>query len=179
MTPDEIRAEVERRRQRARDLKIRETLWDLEKSFKAYKIWLRDDPQFAKRAVYPGIELSTDEARFPLGHATSKLIYRKGKVSSHEYGGVDSSTTHGTITLKLDEDSVFEFEVAETIESFRDAPGFSERLGEINRFIEGPWVAEIGEFVQKVNAHTASAFKERDAPREAREAEDLRKRFGL
>src|SRR5271155_5507167 len=152
MTPDEIRAEVERRRQRARDLKIRETLWDLRKSFRANKLWLRDDPQFSKRVLYPGIELSDDEARFPLGQAASKLTYRKGKVSSEDCGGTEFTTTHGTVTVKLNDDSVFEFEVAETVEYFRDAPGFSERLGEIAIFIEGPWVTEIAEFVQKVNA---------------------------
>jgi hypothetical protein len=179
MTPEEIRAEVERRKQRARDLKIRETLWDLQKSFRSYKHWLRDDPQFAKRIVYPGIELSEDEARFPLGQAASKLTYRKGKASSEDYGGTEFTTTHGTLTLKLNDDNVFEFDVAETVQYFRDSPGFSESVGEITRFIEGPWVTEIAEFVQKVNAHAQSAWKERNAPREAREAEELRKRFGL
>jgi hypothetical protein len=179
MTPEEIRAEVERRRQRAGDLKIRETLWDLEKTFRGYRIWLRDDLHFGKRLVYPGIELSNDEARFSLDRGASKLTYRKGKVESEEYGDVESTTTHGTINLKLNEDNVFEFEVAETIEYLPDSPGFSERLGEINRFIEGPWVTEIADFVQRVDAHEKSAWKERNAPREAREAEDLRKRFGF
>jgi hypothetical protein len=179
MTPEEIRAEVERRRDRARDLKIRETLWDLQKSLRSYKHWLRDDPQFAKRIVYPGIELSDDEAQFSLGQGTSKLIYRRSKASSKNYGGTECTTTRSTLTLKLNDDSVFEFEVVETAEYFRDSPAFSERLGEITRFIEGPWVTEITEFVQRVNAHEQSAWKERNAPREAREAEELRKRFGL
>jgi hypothetical protein len=179
MTPDEIRVEVERRKQRARDLKIREALWDLEKSFRGYRLWLRDDPQFGKRLVYPEIELSDDGTRLPLEQGTSQLIYRKRSVSSEDYGRIQSETTHGTLTLKLNGDSVFEFEVAETVEYFPDSPGFSERLGEITRFIEGPWVTEIAEFVQKVKAHEQSAWKERNAPREAREAEDLRKRFGL
>ncbi len=179
MTPDEIRAEVERRKQRARDLKIRETLWHLEKALRGYRLCLRDDPQFGKRLVLPGIELSNDEAGFSLGQAASKLTYRKGKVSSEEYGDIESTTTHGTITLKLNDDSVFEFEVAETIEYLPDSPGFNESLGEITRFIEGPWVTEIAEFAQRIDVHAKSAWKERNAPREAREAEDLRKRFGL
>ena len=179
MTPEEIRAEVERRKERARDLKIRETLWDLEKSFRSYRHWLRDDPQFAKRIVYPGIELSENEARFPLEQSASKLAYRKGGVSSEDYGGTECTTTRGTLTLKLNDVSVFEFEVVETVEYFRDSPGFSERVGQITRFIEGPWITEITEFVQKVNAHAQAAWKERNAPREAQEAEELRKRFGL
>lgn len=179
MTPEEIRAEVERRKQRAKDLKIRETLWDLQKSFRSYKHWLRDDPQFAKRIIYPGIELADDEGRFPLGQAASKLAYCKGKASSEDYGGTECITTRGTLTLKLNDDSVFEFEVIETVEYFRDSPGFSERVGQISRFIEGPWVTELAEFVQKVNAHAQAAWKERNAPRETQEAEELRKRFGL
>jgi len=179
MTPEEIRAEVERRKDRARDLKIRETLWDLQKSFRSYKHWLRDDPQFAKRIVYPGVELSDDEARFSLGQTAYKLVYCKGKASSKDYGGTECTTTRSTLTLKLDDDSVFEFEVVETAEYFRDFPAFNERLGETSRFTEGPWVAEIAEFVQNVNAHVQSAWKERNAPREAREAEELRNRFGL
>jgi hypothetical protein len=179
MTPEEIRAEVERRKQRARDLNIRETLWDLQKSFRSYKHWLRDDARFAKQIVHPGIELFDDEAQFSLGQGTSKLTYRKGKASSKDYGGTECTTTRSTLTLKLNGDSVFEFEVVETAEYFRDSPAFSERVGEITRFIEGPWVTEIAEFVQKVNAHAQGAWKERNAPREAQEAEELRKRFGL
>jgi hypothetical protein len=179
MTPEEIRAEVERRKQRAKDLKIRETLWDVTKTFRAYRLWLRDDPQFGRRVTLPGIELPEDEARFPLGQAASKLIYRKGKPSSEDYGGTECTTTRGILTLKLNDDSVFEFEVSETIQYFRDSPGFSESVGEIIRYIEGPWVTEIAEFAQKVNAHAQGAWKERNAPKEAREAEELRKRFGL
>jgi hypothetical protein len=118
MTPDEIRAEVEHRKKRARDLKIRETLWALEKSFRGYRLWLRDDPQFGKRLVYSGIELSDDGTRLSLGQATSQLIYRKGRVSSENYGRIESATTYGTLTLKLNDDSVFAFEVAETIEYY-------------------------------------------------------------
>jgi hypothetical protein len=179
MTPEEIRAEVERRKQRARDLKIRETLWGLEKGFRGYRLWMRDDPQFGKRLIYPGIELSKDETRFALGQATSKLTYRKGDVSSEDYGDIESTTTDGTLTLKLNDDSMFEFEVSETVEYLPDSPGFSESIGAITRFIEGPWVNEIADFVQRVNAHEKSAWKERNAPREARDAEDLRKRFGF
>jgi hypothetical protein len=179
MTPEEIRAEVERRKDRARDLKIRETLWDLQKSFRSYKHWLRDGPQFAKRIVYPGIELSDDAVQFSPGQMPYELIYRKGEASSKDYGGTECTTTRSTLTLKLNHDSVFEFGVVETAEYFRDAPAFNERVGEITRFIEGPWVTEIADFVQKVNAHAQGAWKERNAPRAAREAEELRKRFGL
>lgn len=179
LTPEEIRAEVERRRQRARDLKIREVLWGLEKSFRSYLYWLHKDPQFAKRLIYSGVELSDNEARFSLGQMTLKVFYRKGKRLSEDFGGIESVTTHGTLTLELNDDSVFEFEVSETVDSLPDFPGFSESLGQIARFIEGPWVTEIVEFAQRVKAYEQAAWKERNAPREAQQAAELRKRFGL
>ncbi len=181
MTPEEIRAEVERRRQHARDLKVREVLWYLEKSFRSYRVWLRDDPQFAKRLIYLGIELADNETQFSLGQAPAKLIYAedKGKSSWQDYDDEDIVTTYGTVLLKLNDKNVFEFEVAETSKALRDGPCITESVDEITRFIEGPWVTEIAEFAQKVKAHEQSAWKERNAPREAQQAEELRKRFGL
>lgn len=179
MTPEEIRAEVERRKQRARDLKIREILWDLEKSFRSYRYWLREDPQFALRLVYPGIELYDDGGRFSIGQQSYQLSYDKGDVSSEDYGGINYDTTRGTLILKVDRENAFEFEVDEIMECHRDSPLFRDSLGKITRFIEGPWVSETADFVERVKAHERSAWKERNAPRETQEAEDLRKRFGL
>ena len=107
-----------------------------------------------------------DRSSLPsLGKAVSVLSTAKAKASSADYGGTECITTRGTLTLKLNDDSVFEFEVVETVEYFHDSPGFSERVGEINRFIEGPWVTEITEFVQKVNSHAQGAWKEQECPR--------------
>jgi hypothetical protein len=142
-------------------------------------VWLRDDPQFARRLVYPRIELLDDGTRLSLEQAAFQLVYHKGRIESDNYGRVESQTTYGTLTLRLNDDSVFEFDVAETIDYLPDSPRFSERLGEINRFIDGPWVDEIAEFALQVRVHEQRAWKERDAPRAAREAEELRKKFGL
>jgi len=179
MTPEEIRAEVERRKQRARDLGIREILWHLEKQLKSYRLWLRDEPQFAARLIYPGIELSDDEARFSIGQSTCQLTYRKGRVSSEDFGGDTFETTRGILTLRVNGESVFECEVSETVQYAHDAPLFSDHVGSIEGFIEGPWVTELPDFMQKVAAQEKLAWKERNAPREAKEAEELRKRFGL
>jgi hypothetical protein len=179
MTPEEIRAEVARRKQRARDLKLRETLWDLEKKCRSYRRWMKDDAKFSKQLIHPAIELTNDGGRFTIGNAAFELTYRKGEVSSDQFGGVDSTTTRGIITLKMNQHSVFEFEVSETITYLPDSPGFDESLGDIDRFIEGAWVNEIPAFVQQISAHEKAAWKERNAPREAREAEELRKKFGI
>jgi hypothetical protein len=142
MTPDEIRAEVERRKQRARELKIRETLWHLETSFRSYRHWLREEPQFGVRMVYPRIELSKNEARFSIGQATYQLAYSEGRVSSEDYGD-RFEVTYGTLALKLNGESVFEFELTETTQYGHDSPLFSDSLGETTRFIEGPWFTEL------------------------------------
>jgi hypothetical protein len=58
MEPHEIHAEVERRKKRAADLGIREVLRNLIKHRNHYRAWLKDDPQFAARLIYPDIILS-------------------------------------------------------------------------------------------------------------------------
>jgi len=186
MEPDEIRAEVERRKQLARDLKIREVLWDLEKHFRNYRAWLRDDPQFAVRLIYPGVVVSDDEVRFSIEQATFQLTYVEGPVS-HDESWSDSrgnhsewDTSRGTLTLKVNAENVFKFDARKTTEWNQFGPVYyDDDLGEIARFIEGPWVTEIADFARKVKAHSVQAWKERNAPRETREAEELRKRFGF
>jgi hypothetical protein len=179
MEPDEIRVEVARRRQRARDLKIRENLWELESSFRGYRIWQRDDPQFAAQLVYPGVELSNDEAKFSLGQSTYQLSYRRGKTTSETFSGTEFTTIHGTLALKVNDEKVFKFELAETTEYGPEMPSFHDSLGEITRYTDGPWVNEIADFLPTLRAHVQRVWKERNAPREAKEAEDLKRRFGL
>jgi hypothetical protein len=171
MEPDEIRAEVQRRKKRAADLGIREILRDLIQHRNHYRAWLRDDPKFAARLIYPDIILSGSEIRFSIGPTTFQLMNDEDRV--------DSDRSRETLTLKVNGDEVFEFAVNKTTEWGEFEPVFHEHFGEIIRFIEGPWVIEVAEFVQKAKAHSASAVKERNAPREAEEAERLKKRFGI
>jgi hypothetical protein len=171
MEPNEIRGEVERRKQRARDLKIREVLWDLEKHSKHCRAWLRDDPLFAARLTYPGVVLSDSEVRFSIAQTTFVLTYKESAVSP--------DTKRGTLVLKLNAENVFEFSVDKTTEFGEFEPIFTERLGEVVRFIEGPWIVDVIGFWREVNAHSDSVWKERNNPREAKEIEDLKKRFGL
>jgi hypothetical protein len=183
MEPDEIRAEVQRRKKRAEDLGIREVLRTLIKHRNHYKAWLKDDPQFAARLICPDIILSGSEIQFSIGPATYQLMNDEGRVSG-DYGldsRGDNRSDHSreTVTLKVNSEEVFEFTVNKSTEWGQFEPVFYEHFGEIFRFIEGPWVTEITEFVLKAQAHSASAWRERNAPREAEEAEGLKKRFGL
>ena len=47
MNDDEIRAEIERRMQRAKDLKIKEVLWSLHNYFQFHNKWKADGPPHA------------------------------------------------------------------------------------------------------------------------------------
>jgi len=179
MEPEEVFAEVKRRKQRASDLKIREILWDLEKRFRGYSHWLRDDPQFAALLIFPGVKLSENKTGFVMAQTACQLAYNRGRVSSDDLGDTDSQTTYATITLIVNNESVFEFEVSETTVYGRFEPSFYDSVGEVIRFIEGPWVTEVADFVKNVHAHEQQAWKVRNAPRDAEKAADLKKRFGL
>jgi hypothetical protein len=76
-------------------------------------------------------------------------------------------------------EGVFESTVGKSTYWDEFGPLYHVHFGEIFRFILGPWVTKICEFVLKAQAHSASAWKERNAPKEAEEAEELKKRFGL
>jgi hypothetical protein len=190
MTPEEIRAEVGRKVQRAKDLKIRETLWKLKKSFdhvRAYaranpkldEDFVKQDPAFGAKLMYPGVKLLDDGAQFPLGNDNYEIRYAEGGKSHDRYGRADFETTDCVLALKSNGQPVFGFKVQETVEFGPDMPTFRESLGEIVRFIEGSWVTEITDFAKMVEEHTQRVWKERNAPKEAKEIEDLRKRFGI
>lgn len=181
MTPEEVRAEVERRKKRVKDLKIREILWGLRQSFDHMGYWLEKDPAFAARLIFPGVELSGNKTRFSIEQARFQLSYNEGRVTSEDSGhrGDETKSTEVTLTLKLNRETVFQFEVRKNVTYTHVEPIFSEHMGETVSFIEGPWVTEIADFAVNVDAHAKAAWKERDAPREAKEAEDLKKRFGL
>jgi hypothetical protein len=188
MEPDEIRAEVERRKQVARDLKIREVLWDLEKHFRQYRASC-NDPKFAARLIYPGVVVSEKEVRFTIEEATFQLTYKPGVVSRdddfHSRRGrpedhSEFETARGTLALNVNGEKVFKFNVEKTTEWTYFGPIYhDENLGEVTRFIEGAWVTEVAEFRQKIKTQFERVWKERNAPGEAKEAEALRKRFGI
>jgi len=190
MTPEDVRAEVARKIQRAMDSKLRETLWELKKSFDHVRVYtqrtdlldkkfLEADPSFAAKLTYPGVELLQDGARFALGVGNCELRYKEEKQSHDNFGEIDFKTSDCVLTLKLNEQSVFEFKVAETTEYGPEMPSFHTSLGEVVRFIEGPWLSEISDFAEKVEEHIKVVWKVRNAPREAKEIEDLRRRFGI
>ena len=175
MELNEIRAEVQRRKKRAEQLGIREAVRNLIKHRNQYRALLRSDPKFAARLIYPDIVLSGDEVRFSVERTTFRLTYEEGNVSRDD----DWESLRETFTLNVNAEDVIEFHMEKTTLWGEFDPSSNERFGEIVKFIEGPWIEEVIGFWQKVNAYSESLWKERNAPREAKDAEDLKKRFGL
>jgi len=185
MDANELRSEIERRKKRAEDLKIKEILWSLHNYFRFHNTWKRDDPEY----VYPELggesRFSENEAHFSLGQRRFALIYRQDRVTtddsfnSRRRSLPESHTAYGTVRLKVDGESVFDFEVTKCTTDYEDGPSFDETLGKVTRFIEGPWVAELDELLKEINTHREGVLAKRRAASEARELENTRKRFGL
>jgi hypothetical protein len=181
MELDEIRAEVQRRKKRAEDLGIRQIVRWFIQHRDQYRAWLRDDPQFATRLLYPDFIFSDDEVRFSIEATRFQLKYSEEPVSRDYEDSGDSRWVRSREKLKLrvNDQKVFEFTVEKDTEWTQFGPIYHENFGEIIRFIEGPWVAEVTELFLRAKAHSDAASKERNAPREAKEMEDLKKRFGI
>jgi hypothetical protein len=186
MEPDEIRVEIERRSKRAMDLKLRETLWTLYYwHLRSYAENLKKDPELIYPEIRAALEISDAHIQFHVGESTYTVIYKEGPVECESdwrrHGNYDDErrTTPVTLVLKIDEKRVFEFEVKKTVTDTRDGPLFNEFMGDVTSFIEGPWVTNVVELLQKIEAHEKSVRDKRQAPKlQERLREDM-KRFGL
>jgi hypothetical protein len=80
-----------------------------------------------------------------------------------------------TLALRVDGQRVFKFRISRSTRYERDGPIWDDRLGEITRFIEGPWILELTDLLQKIKAHEKDVWNQRQAPK----LEAEKKRFGL
>jgi hypothetical protein len=175
MEPDEIRAEIERRRKRAKDLKMRETLWALYNAhLRYYAENLKKDPKIIYPEIRETMEISNAYVQFRLGDIMYRVFYTQGPTL-----GEHDQKTQIAMGLSVDEERVFDFEFTKTVAYTPEMPLFSERMGEVTRFIEGPWVTTIPELLQKIKAYENSMRDERQAPEVQRRLREDMKRFGL
>jgi hypothetical protein len=187
MEPDEMRAEIERRRKQAVDLKLRETLWKLYKShLKYYAEKLKNDPEMIYPEIKDTLEISGSVVQFRVGQITYRVIYKEGpEERSSDWGSRrrsiydETRTTPITIALNIDEKRVFDFEMKQSITSTPDEPIFREHMGSVTGFIDGSWVTGLTELLQRIEEHEKSVCDKRRAPKvEEKLLEDM-KRFGL
>jgi len=182
MEPDEIRAEIQRRKQRAINLRIREIQWSLYNPYHYAKL-LADDAELIYPAFREALEVSDNHIQFRVEDAAYVLTYKK-KSEERQFSGSrrledEVDITHATLALEVDGKLVFDFEVRKMVTYTPDCPIFDETMGEISSFVEGPWVNVIPELLGKIRLHEKAAWDRRNPPKIQQRLEEDMKGFGL
>ena len=184
MDQNEIANEIARRKQRAKDLKLRELLWKLYGSFfQYYSHTLEKDPDTIHPEIRESLSIERGSHRFTFGGTKYELICKEGKVERDSYGSRswedEIETTPLTLSLSVNGDRVFEFEMRKTVQYTRDAPLFHEYMGEVTAFIEGPWIEVLPNMVEALTQHRKAAWDRQNAPRGEQKLKEDMKHFGL
>jgi hypothetical protein len=179
---EEIRKEIERRRQRAKDLKLRELVWDLfHSNLECYSASL--DKEIIFPAIRETLRVANHHYCFTVAERRYELVYKAGRETTERCGTRqwedEVVTTPIEFTLGADSKVVFAFEMRRTVQYSREMPIFSEYMGEVTAFVGGPWVSDFLAMVAMVNQHKRAVW-DRNAKvgREERLKEEM-KRFGL
>jgi hypothetical protein len=182
MDLEDLAKEIERRKQIAKDLKLRELLWKLYNSHLSnYTHTLSRDPGSIYPSLKDSISIQGDNYFFTIGEAKYEVAYTAGKERSdagyRDWGRI--VTTPFELSLNLECRCVFEFKMTKTVEDTEDGPIFNERIGDITAFIEGPWVPEFTTFVQNVEQYKRQFWDQKNAVRREQKLKAEKKRFGL
>jgi hypothetical protein len=136
MEPDEIRVEIERRRKRGRDLRLRELLWSFYRSHLKYLAErLKKDPESVYPEIKETIKIANNDWQFRIGETSYRLVYEEKPAEKSRWE--DETTTPMKFMLDVDAKRVFEFEMKRSITYTSDMPIFNESMGYIASFIEG------------------------------------------
>jgi hypothetical protein len=181
MEPEEIRAEIERRRKRAIDLKLRETLWTLYNShLRFYAEHLKKDPKMIDPSIKDTLELSNSFVQFRVETMTYRVFHKDGPTEGSPGSNFQGTTrTPVTIALLINDERVFEFELKRIVRYTPEMPLFNEVMDNVTCFIEGPWVTEIAEHLERIKAHEKCVRETRQAPKLQQKLREDMKRFGL
>lgn len=185
MEVEEIRAEIERRRKRAIDLGLRELLWKLYHSFLSrYAQQLEKDPAMILPELKESMEIAGGQYCFRAGDTFYMVSYKEGNSETRKERWLGrelerTTTTPATISLWANGASSFSFYMSREVRAARDMVYFSERMGTVLGFIEGPWVHEIAGLVQRIQQHERAVREERDSPRRVQLLQAEMKRFGF
>jgi hypothetical protein len=180
MDEAEIRAEIERRRKRAIDLKLRETIWNIYSSqFQYMDDYLKKEPDSILPEVKNSLRRSNGLSEFDFAGTHFGLRCAPGKVERDGRGFDETETTEMTLSLSVDGKRVFEFEMRKSVTYGEDMPYFSEYMGRVKVFIEGPWLDQVGELLRSMRAYKQEHWRKKNAPREAQRLKQDMKNFGL
>jgi hypothetical protein len=180
MDEAEIRAEIERRRKRAIDLKLRETVWSIYSSqFQYMDDYLKKEPDSILPEVKSSLRRSDGLSEFDFAGLHFGLRCAPGKIERDGRGFDSTERTEMTLSLSVNGKSVLEFEMHKSVTYGEDMPYFSEYMGRVKAFIEGPWVDQVGELLKSMRAYKQEYLKRKNAPREAQRLRQDMKSFGL
>jgi hypothetical protein len=180
MNPDELAKEIERRKQTAKDLKLRELIWKLYGSHLEY---YSKNVQKEPGAILPALKdsLSSKENRysFSVNGTQYEIVYEQGKEEKQGRWDDETVTTPMRLSFEHGCKLVFEFKMTKSVTYAEDGPLFNERMGDVTAFIDGAWVQEITAFVQELDHYRREYWAKRNAEKQAQKALSERKRFGL
>lgn len=179
MNPEDLAKEIARRKQTAKDLKLRELVWKLYGSFfQYYTQSLAKEPATILPSLRESLAIKDSRYSFNINGVQYEIAYKQGE-EEREGRRFRDETITTPIQLSLEQGCrlVFEFKMKKTVMNGHDGPLFSEYFEDVTAFIEGPWVQEFTAFVQEVDEYRRKYWAERNAERQAQKAESERKSF--
>lgn len=184
MTDEEIRKEIAERKKHAKDLKLRELLWELYYyGLSQYPEYLAKDPEMILPEIKDSFSAENNHFKYLCDGVNYEIVYKEGKRETDSWGSRnwedEIETTPITLTLKIDDDCVFQFEMRRTIQHTREMPLFNEHMGDVLGYIPGPWVTSLAEVKRKIDDHKNTVREKRNAPKRAQQLKEEMKRFGL
>ena len=184
MTDEEIRKEIAERKKCARDLGLRELLWELYYyGLSQYPKYLAEDPAMILPEVKDSFLAEDGHFKFLFAGARYEIAYREGKRESDSWRSRnwedEIETTPITLTLRVDDECVFQFEMKRTVQYTREMPLFNEYMGEVCAYIPGPWVTSAAELKRKIDDHKKNVREKRNAPERAQQLKEEMKRVGV
>ena len=175
-----IRAEVARRKQRATDLGIAKSAWELNHDLPRYSAWAVNCPEI----VHPNIKvLGVAETAGEWGERGKRVeakirenvyafTFRERDIES--FGGEPCKS--GNLDVEIQGHRVM---TVDCHYSYDQYAGETWTPGDVSAFLEGPWVFELNSVYSEVSEmHRALAVRNRDAARQE-ELRRLKRDFGI
>lgn len=181
MTEEEqIRVEVEKRKQRARDLKIIDNVFKL---YREHLRYLKEDFNHERNCMPKSvIKVVVSSSRSRGDVVEQREIFLDDKAYSFGFRESRSIMPDGEewrsarLEVRSAERSLLEiYCIAEEDEYM----GTTWKVSDVTAFIEGPWVDEVNGFAQQVFSLAGQRSAKRQGENKQRELDDLKKKFGL
>ena len=185
---DSIYAEIENRKQRAKELGISEFVWDLFEAVRYFPSYSRDIPPGYQKFV-PSVVTALEEpaegsVKFLYdGMRYSFLWSTKRKSEFRLRATSETLREDGSLVLHVNDQPVFELTLHGEQTFYEDdvGPKTWEKRG-IEAFVEGTWVEALRELNKRIIQHRRdihSKLRPRNVVKKPAKLADLKKRFGI